>query len=562
MSFLLFSFFTIILLNSSTSSSSAFVIRTSSSNNNVVVNRRNRDDASSPSFLRVAMEDTTTTASSSSSSSSNNAASILRSTLEKRLASGSLSQAEINDAMVASDSLLEHLEGGGGQSSSSSSYSQSQLLNAATSLDSAAVKTMLEESGGNLQMDATTVDRAFWSVVRAVDDAEAKDLPLSADVTNMLHHIFDADLQLLLGRQQQIRTNITCMKPAEEDLDGAARRMNYVFDDGDHKNLPLTEGRRCEGGNCCDKCSRNIFPTFASEAESSLETFPELAKLTFNDLEKVSAATILQFVRLIERVRRTMAYEYGLPLKTLLPLQAYSRKYVAGTTQQGGGGGEGDFVTLHTDEATHEGYHYSCVIYLSTQGEDFEGGNFVFNDPDPESSSSSRRHNNNHNNNNNNNPEVVALDDDPTTEEHDSLLEALHAGELPEMSDLFDEDFKAAETTSLEDEIRRAGRKLTPFHPTRGSAVIFSSGWENMHEVEQITAGVRYAVPAFFTTCPVPEAAYDNMKVGKPQTEEDIADDWLHLLLAHRPEEPMESVGRVKELLMKWHTMCTPLCEH
>jgi len=73
----------------------------------------------------------------------------------------------------------------------------------------------------------------------------------------------------------------------------------------------------------------------------------------------------------------------------VLPLQAYARKYVAGTTQQGGGGGEGDFVTLHTDEATHAGYHYSSVLYLSTQGEDFEGGDFVFNDPLPEEDGSS-----------------------------------------------------------------------------------------------------------------------------------------------------------------------------
>jgi hypothetical protein len=115
---------------------------------------------------------------------------------------------------------------------------------------------------------------------------------------------------------------------------------------------------------------------------------------------------------------------------------------------------------------------------------------------------------------------------------------------------------------SIEEQIRRTGRKLTPFHPTRGAAVIFSSGWENMHEVEKITYGTRYAVPAFFTTCPVPEAAYDQMHVGKPKTYEDIADDWLHLLLAHRPESPMEGAGRVRELLMKWHFMCTPLSQH
>ena len=84
------------------------------------------------------------------------------------------------------------------------------------------------------------------------------------------------------------------------------------------------------------------------------------------------------------------------------------------------------------------------------------------------------------------------------------------------------------------------------------------------------SAGVRYAVPCFFvsavlwfffqlqdcaflmlllllqTTCPVPEAAYEQMAQGKPQTDDEIADDWLHLLLAHRKESPMESVGRGK----------------
>lgn len=194
-----------------------------------------------------------------------------------------------------------------------------------------------------------------------------------------------------------------------------------------------------------------------------------------------------------------------------MPLQAYSRKYVAGTTQQGGGGGEGDFVILHTDEATHTGYHYSCVIYLSNQGEDFQGGNFVFNDPRPESA------------------------------------------EKQDLSHL-----------GLEEQIRQSGRELKPFHPSKGAAVIFSSGWENMHEVEKITSGTRYAVPCFFTTCPVPTEAYQppTMAVGKPKTDEDNADDWLHLLLAHREEKPHESLGRVKELLMKWHTLCTPLSEH
>ena len=160
---------------------------------------------------------------------------------------------------------------------------------------------------------------------------------------------------------------------------------------------------------------------------------------------------------------------------------------------------------MHTDEATHGGYHYSCVLYLSTQGEDFEGGNFVFNDPAPKDEKRSS-----------------SGDED---EDEDDYVE-------PESY------------MTLEEEIRRAGRKFIPFHPTRGAAVIFSSGWENMHEVEKITAGTRYCVPCFFTTSPVPVQAYEQMVQGKPKTDEDIADDWLHLLLAHREESPLEAAGR------------------
>ena len=66
------------------------------------------------------------------------------------------------------------------------------------------------------------------------------------------------------------------------------------------------------------------------------------------------ARTILIAVRLVERIRRAIALEYGLPLSSLLPLQAYSRTANAGTLSEGGGGNlGGDGLPLHTDEATH-----------------------------------------------------------------------------------------------------------------------------------------------------------------------------------------------------------------
>ena len=384
-----------------------------------------------------------------------------------------------------------------------------ELHTAAMQLDAKKVSSCIATG---LAMDESTTEAAFWAVITSIDRSEREDQPLSADVSRMLHHIFDADMNHLLTREK-ITTNVTCMQPRNDGIEGKAKAMSYIFDDSAAKDQPLSEGRRCEGGDCCDECSRNVFPTFATDRESSFDTFPELGSISFNELEHVSSCTILQFVRLIERVRRTIAHEYGLPLSAILPLQAYSRKYVAGTTQQGGGGGEGDFVTLHTDEATHDGYHYSCVIYLSTAGVDFEGGAFVFNDP---------------------------------------AIDAAAAKKTE----------KAGKNMGIEEQIRRSGRTLVPYNPTKGAAVIFSSGWENMHEVEKITSGVRYAVPCFFTMCPVPDAAYTQMHVGKPTTDEDIADDWLHLLLAHRKELPHEAMGRVKELLMKWHMMCTPLSQH
>ena len=135
------------------------------------------------------------------------------------------------------------------------------------------------------------------------------------------------------------------MQPAEQGgVAGLAAGISYISDDREHANLPLRPGRRCEGGACCEACSRVTFPTFAVSTEIDLEVFPFLEEFNFNDCAKYGTRTILMFVRLIERIRRTIALKYGLPLSTVLPLQAYSRKYTAGAKQQGGGGGEGEHV--------------------------------------------------------------------------------------------------------------------------------------------------------------------------------------------------------------------------
>ena len=369
-------------------------------------------------------------------------------------------------------------------------------------------------------MDGETAQVAFWKAVQLVEST-AEDEALSVEVPRLMRHVIDADMRSLREREK-ITQNVTCKSPVSEGgVAGASAGLGYIFDHGEHVNLPLKEGRKCEGGECCEACSRNTFPAFALPAETDLEVFPELEKFNFNEVARCSASTILNFLRLVERVRRTIAHEYGLPLSTVLPLQAYSRKYVAGKKQSGGGGAEGDSVILHTDEATHAGYHYSCVMYLSTQGEDFTGGSFVWNDPKPLE------------------PEVAA----------ECEVDAAGEGD------------GAAAADGEEDEERRAKcqneRVLTEFAPQRGAAVIFSSGWENMHEVWKLESGTRYAVPCFFTTCPVPESALDELG-GIPKGDEAIADDLWYLLLSGRRENPIESAGRVKELLMKWHYLLAP----
>ena len=107
-----------------------------------------------------------------------------------------------------------------------------------------------------------------------------------------------------------------------------------------------------------------------------------------------------------------------------------------------------------------------CVLYLSTQGKEFEGGKFVLNDLEEKKDV------------------LPGGDKDDKNKNRDKIT-----------------------CPSLAKHICCDGRVFAPFSPTRGDAVISSSGWENMHKVNKVTLGTCYAVSCFFTTCPVPNAA-------------------------------------------------------
>ena len=93
------------------------------------------------------------------------------------------------------------------------------------------------------------------------------------------------------------------------------------------------------------------------------------------------------------------------------------------------------------------------------------------------------------------------------------------------------------------------GRALSPLSPSRGLAVFFSSGWENMHQVAPVLSGTRFAVPAFFVT--------------KAADADATADDddaatadalWRSLL---RPE----SEADFKQIFARWHALLARGCE-
>ena len=85
---------------------------------------------------------------------------------------------------------------------------ETETLHAAVlAMDVTAVTAMVDTQG--MALDVNTTEAAFWAVVNAVDTAEHNDQALTGDISTMIHHIFDADFQHLLEREQ-IRTNITC----------------------------------------------------------------------------------------------------------------------------------------------------------------------------------------------------------------------------------------------------------------------------------------------------------------------------------------------------------------
>ena len=208
-----------------------------------------------------------------------------------------------------------------------------------------------------------------------------------------------------------------------------------------------------------------------------------------------SVRMTMTFVRMIERMRRAIAHEYGLPLLTISPVQTFAAKFVKEAPdkdaepepQKDAAGG------LHSDECSFREFHYSGVMYFSTQGVDFEGGTFSFNDPAP-------------------------------------------GGEGDDAGVMGYPIVPSAEGV----------RVRSPLAPSAGAAVLFSSGWENMHEVAPLVSGTRVAVPVFYGTRPEDECDTDPSP-GDAAIAEEL---WATILY---PRDGMD----VARFMGNWHWLLT-----
>ena len=383
-------------------------------------------------------------------------------------------------------------------------------------------------------------DLRFADVVSRCESV-FEDFEAFMKVPDLLRDVFDADFQHIVEhiRPAAASQNISCQRPvaAENLITGG------VDISGDGLATVETEPGRVCCDDCGSECSRVVVPQFATDAEcaelcriAEAEMLPppqearpwwrrwgqrhedddsdecEIAatQLPLEDAAfSGDAQLVLLMIRLVERLRRAVAYEYGLPLASVAPHTAMVSRWVHKS-------GCGSGTPLHGDEAACDGFHYSSVLHLSTQGDGFEGGDFVFSD-------------------------------------RATAAGVTAAATSPLAPDAISEIGRPSASNGKATD----GRLLTRMKPLRGRATIFSSGWENLHFVDEITSGVRYAMPAFFVT------HADWAREGPEDLRGEVSrEDVASALLLH-VLSPDQGGGDDGQLTALWHAcFAAPLEEH
>ena len=174
--------------------------------------------------------------------------------------------------------------------------------------------------------------------IAAAPDTDAVVKPLQ-----LLDEVFRLDFEVVKASQygaEGARTiaNVTCMRPRSvED------RQNPQLQNEALAAVDLQCGRACLGGFCSEGCSRVQLPHFASAAECSemvdrcnfylpgIDAGVEKRNLPIQIIAAIGDMRLhLLYIRLTERLRRTIAYEYGVDASLLSPCATFVNRLHAG----------------------------------------------------------------------------------------------------------------------------------------------------------------------------------------------------------------------------------------
>ena len=169
---------------------------------------------------------------------------------------------------------------------------------------------------------------------------------------HLLQKVFDLDIEDVKATQYvphgRSLLNVTCMRPRGGEWLDAAETRHYVIND-ELLAMDLEPGRLCENGACCDACSRVVLPSMATGAECNeimsrtndllppIQASNEPREQGYawwkqHNLEILCTAAAgdfnlhLLYIRLLERMRRTVAHEYGIPLAKLSLQQSFIKR--------------------------------------------------------------------------------------------------------------------------------------------------------------------------------------------------------------------------------------------
>ena len=194
---------------------------------------------------------------------------------------------------------------------------------------------------------------------------QGHDVSLAA-VPAMLQRLCDEDFESMLARSRRtLLANVTCLCPS----DGTTGDQIFGDELIQFRALHTQPGRQCRDGSCGSACSRVTFTEFATADECA--TLREHAERLMSrccgidvgdeemnvDLGSCARegdvrATLL-FLRLTERLRRCVAHEYVLPVRSVRASYGFVSRIPASTHEPTPG-------LVHADESSDSSYHYSA----------------------------------------------------------------------------------------------------------------------------------------------------------------------------------------------------------